>query len=50
MMRVTFSTVSGPMRTVPPTSGSVMTVAGFELTRIVSIPSARSARQAWTPA
>ena len=36
--------------TVPPTSGSVMTVAGLEFTRIVSTPSPRSARQAWTPA
>ncbi len=50
MMRVTFSTVSGPISTVPPTSGSVITVAGFEFTRMVSTPSARSARQACTPA
>jgi hypothetical protein len=50
MTLVTCSSVSGPMITVPPTSGSVMTVAGFEFTRIVSTPSARSARQAWTPA
>ena len=30
--------------------GSVMIVAGFELTRIVRTPSARRARQAWVPA
>ena len=45
-----FASVSGPMITVPPTSGSVITVAGFELTRIVSTPAPRSARQACTPA
>ena len=44
------STVNGPITTVPPTSGSVMTVAGFELTSTVSTPSPRSARQACTPA
>ena len=38
------------MITVPPTSGSVITVAGFEFTRIVSTPAPRSARQACTPA
>ncbi len=50
MTRSRFWRVSGPMSTVPPTSGSVMTVAGFEFTSTVSIPSPRSARQAWTPA
>jgi hypothetical protein len=30
-------------------SGSVMMVAGFELTRLTSMPSARSTRQAWVP-
>ncbi len=50
MTRSRCSTVSGQMTTVPPTSGSVMTVAGFEFTRTVSTPSPRRARQAWTPA
>ena len=50
MTRVTRSSVSGARITVPPTSGSVITVAGLELTRIVSTPASRSARQACTPA
>ncbi|SKU32970.1 Uncharacterised protein [Mycobacteroides abscessus subsp. abscessus] len=30
-------------------SGSVMIVAGFELTRLTCSPSERSTRQAWVP-
>ncbi len=43
-------TVSGSRYTASATVGSVMIVAGFELTRIVRTPSARSARHAWVPA
>jgi len=50
MIRSSTSTVSGSRYVMSATPGSVMIVAGFEFTRTVSMPSSRSARQAWVPA
>ena len=47
--RRTLSHSTGSMYTASAVSGSVMIVAGFELTRITLYPSARSARHACTP-
>ena len=49
MMRSTTSAVSGSIYTWSAMSGSVMMVAGLELTSTVSTPSLFSARQAWVP-
>ena len=49
---ITFSTnsaVIGSMYVASANSGSVMIVAGLELTRTTRIPSAISTRQAWVP-
>ena len=44
------STVNGSRYTASAISGSVMIVAGFELTRMIRWPSSRNARHACTPA
>ncbi len=49
MMRSTMRALIGSMYTASAVSGSVMMVAGLELTRITRNPSARSALQAWAP-
>ncbi len=49
---ITFSTNSGVIGSTyvaSANSGSVMIVAGFELTRMTRIPSSLSTRQAWVP-
>ena len=45
----TYSAVIGSTYVASANSGSVMIVAGLELTRITRIPSALSTRQAWVP-
>jgi hypothetical protein len=50
MMRSRTSTVSGSMYVRWAISGSVMIVAGFELTSTTSNPSSRRAFTAWVPA
>ena len=44
-----YSAVIGSIYVASANSGSVIIVAGFELTKITRIPSARSTRQAWVP-
>ena len=49
MIRSRKSGVSGSMYVASASSGSVMIVAGFELTRMTRYPSRLSARTAWVP-
>ena len=49
MMRSINSGVIGSIYVASANSGSVMIVAGFELTRITLIPSALRTRHAWVP-
>ena len=49
MILATNSGVSGSMYVRVAISGSVMMVAGLELTRTTSNPSSRSARHPWVP-
>ena len=49
MMRSTNSGVIGSTYVASENSGSVMIVAGLELTRTTRRPSARSTRHAWVP-
>ena len=49
MISSTVSGVIGPTYVRLAVSGSVMIVAGFELRRITSYPSARRDLQAWVP-
>src|ERR1051326_8973568 len=49
MISVTDPTVSGSMQVISAVSGSVMIVAGFELTSTISYPSCRSALHACVP-
>ena len=49
MMRSTTRATSGSTYTRSAMSGSVMMVAGLELTSTTSMPSLLRARQAWVP-
>jgi hypothetical protein len=49
MISSTYSGVIGSTYVASANSGSVMIVAGLELTRLTRRPSARSTRQAWVP-